>query len=165
MTEATIVGQATTTQSVVDPSRKMYLGLATEDRVAIGDAEELLRLNGIDATTKDDYKKTQGLTAFRALEKELKAGKAVMVGVNAGAIWNATPGDPVPGALADAADHEVSVIAINATTRTVYINDSGLPNGAGLAVPLAVFMRAWQADSFETTSAVLAAAAITAIAA
>lgn len=163
--EATIVGQATTTQSVVNPTRKIYLGLDTSDRVAIGDAEELLRLNGISAVTVDTYKKTQGLTALRAMERDLKAGKAVMVGVNAGAIWNATPGDPVPGALADAADHEVSVIAINATTRTVYINDSGLPNGAGLAVPLAVFMRAWQADSFETTSAVLAAAASLPIAA
>jgi hypothetical protein len=165
VTEATIVGQATTTQSVVDTTRKMYLGLQTDDRVAIGDAEELLRLNGIDATTKDDYKKTQGLTAFRALEKDLKAGKAVMVGVNAGIIWNAEGATPTPGAVAESADHEISVIAVNATTRTVYINDSGIPNGAGLAVPLAVFMKAWRADSFEITSAVLAEAASAAIAA
>jgi hypothetical protein len=164
VTEATIVGQATTTQSVVNPTRKIYLGLDTDDRVAIGDAEQLLKLNGIDASTTD-YKKTQGLTALRALEKDLKAGDAVMVGVNAGTIWNAEDASPTPGAVAESADHEISVIAINATTKTVYVNDSGIPNGAGLAVPLAVFMRAWQADSFETTAAVLAQASTAAIAA
>lgn len=162
--EQQIADQATSTQSVVDPSRKMYLGLNTDDRVAIGDAEELLRLNGIDATTKDDYTKTQGLIALRAMELDLKAGKAVMVGVKADAIWNYLHATPPPGAVAEAADHQISVIAINATTRTVYINDSGLTKG-GVAVPLAVFMRAWQADSFETTSAVLAEAASAAIAA
>ncbi|APE16803.1 hypothetical protein [Mycolicibacterium pallens] len=163
-TEQQIADQATSTQSVVDPTRKMYLGLTTDDRVAIGDAEELLRLNGIDATTKTDYKKTQGLIALHALERDLKAGKAIMVGVKADAIWNYLHATPPPGAVAEAADHEISVIAINATTRTVYINDSGMDKG-GVAVPLAVFMRAWQADSYETTSAVLAEAASAALAA
>jgi hypothetical protein len=163
--EKAIADQATSTQSVVDPSRKMYLGLDTEDRVAIGDAEELLRVYyKVDAVTTDTYKKTQGLTALRALEKDLKAGKAVMVGVNADAIWKVTGATPPPGAVAEAADHEISVIAVNATTRTVYINDSGMSKG-GVAVPLAVFMRAWQADSFELTAAVLAEAASEPIAA
>ncbi|WP_319437278.1 hypothetical protein [Mycobacterium sp. RTGN5] len=164
-TEKAIADQATSTQSVVDPSRKMYLGLDTEDRVAIGDAEELLKVYyNIDAVTVDTYKKSQGLIALRALENDLKAGKAVMVGVNANAIWKVTGATPPPGAVAEAADHQISVIAINATTRTVYINDSGMDKG-GVAVPLAVFMRAWQADSYETTSAVLAEAASAAIAA
>lgn len=164
VSEQQIVNEATSTQSVVDPSRKMYLGLNTDDRVAIGDAEELLRLNGIDATTKDDYRKTQGLIALRNLEHDLKVGKAVMVGVKANAIWDYVHADPPPGAVAEAADHEISVIAINATTGTVYINDSGMDKG-GVAVPLKVFMRAWQADRYETTSAVLAQAASAALAA
>ncbi|AKK26033.1 hypothetical protein [Mycobacterium sp. EPa45] len=156
--EQQIADQATSTQSVVDPTRKMYLGLNTEDRVAIGDAEELLRLNGIDATTKDDYRKTQGAKALHDLEAALQSGKAIMVGVKADAIWKYVNATPPPGAVAEAADHEISVIAVNATTHTVYINDSGMDRG-GVAVPLKVFMRAWQADSYETTTAVLAEAA------
>jgi hypothetical protein len=163
-TEQQIADQATSTQSVVNPDRKMYLGLDTDDRVAMGDAEELLRLNGIDATTKDDYKKTQGAKALHELEAALGSGKAVMVGVKADAIWNYLHATPPPGAVAEAADHEISVIAINATTRTVYINDSGLEKG-GVAVPLKVFMRAWQSDSYETTTAVLAEAASAGLAA
>lgn len=162
--EQQIADQATGTQSVVNPSRKMYLGLDTDDRVAIGDAEELLRLNGIDATTKDDYKKTQGAKALHELEAALGSGKAVMVGVKADAIWNYVHANPPPGAVAEAADHEISVIAVNATTHMVYINDSGMDKG-GVAVPLKVFMRAWQSDSYETTTAVLAEAASAAIAA
>ena len=88
----------------------------------------------------------------------------VMVGVKADAIWNYLHATPPPGAVAEAADHEISVIAINATTRTVYVNDSGLEKG-GVAVPLNVFMRAWQSDSYETTTAVLAEAASAGLAA
>lgn len=88
-----------------------------------------------------------------------------MVGVDGDTIYTALKSNATPEAIAEQADHEVSIIGYNATTRTVYINDSGVSNGAGMAVPLKVFIKAWAADDFETTSAVLAQASSAAIAA
>lgn len=77
-TEQQIADQATSTQSVVNPpSRKMYLGLNTQDRVAIGDAEALMKqyYGGVDSTTTRYNRSQGGATALRNVEAALKAAR------------------------------------------------------------------------------------------
>jgi hypothetical protein len=86
------------------------------------------------------------------LEQSLAQGDGVIVGVDAGEIWN--PGqDPddvvgehlgVPG---EGADHAVQVIGVDRSDPAnpmVVLRDSGTPNGDGERVPLATFEGAWE---------------------
>ncbi len=148
--EAEIAGKAMELDSVVDPSRKMYLGLDTKDRVADRDAIALLdSVYGITATMTT-YDKTEGNLALRALAFALEDDKkAVSVGVQGATIWNAVEGEPLPGI--SSADHQVVVTGIDFTERVVYLNDSGFPEqGKKMKVPLDAFMRAWHTDNYET---------------
>lgn len=148
--EAEIAGKAMALDSVVDPTRKMYLGLDTNDRVADRDAIALLdREYGIKATMTT-YDKTEGNLALRALAAALDDNtKAVSVGVQGATIWNAVEGEPLPGI--SSADHQVVVTGIDFTERVVYLNDSGFPEqGKKMKVPLDAFMRAWHTDNYET---------------
>lgn len=148
--EAEIAGKAMALDSVVDPTRKMYLGLDTNDRVADRDAIALLnREYGIKATMTT-YDKTEGNLALRALAFALEdPKKAVSVGVQGGTIWSAVEGDPLPNI--SSADHQVVVTGIDFTERVVYLNDSGFPEqGKKMKVPLDAFMRAWHTDNYET---------------
>lgn len=148
--EAEIADKAMALDSVVDPTRKMYLGLDTKDRVADKDAIALLdREYGIKATMTT-YDKTEGNLALRALAAALDDNtKAVSVGVQGATIWNAVEGEPLPGI--SSADHQVVVTGIDFTERVVYLNDSGFPEqGKKMKVPLDAFMRAWHTDNYET---------------
>ncbi|MGE2719243.1 hypothetical protein [Mycolicibacterium celeriflavum] len=148
--EAEIASKAMELDSVVDPTRKMYLGLDTNDRVADRDAIALLdREYGIKATMTT-YDKTEGNLALRALAFALEDDtKAVSVGVQGATIWNAVEGEPLPGI--SSADHQVVVTGIDFTERVVYLNDSGFPEqGKKMKVPLDAFMRAWHTDNYET---------------
>ncbi|MGV0604520.1 hypothetical protein [Mycolicibacterium sp. XJ1904] len=153
--EADIAAKAMAMQSVVDPTRAMYLGLHTQDRVADKDAIALLDAEYGIAATYTRYEKTEGNIALRALAFALEDDKkAVSVGVQGATIWNSVEGEPLPGI--DSADHQVVVTGIDFTERVVYLNDSGFPEqGRKMRVELDVFMRAWQSDGYETVIAQL----------
>jgi len=171
--EEAIALAATQTQSVVDPTRKMYNGLVeldadgqpvldengdpkpSQQHIEVKDAIALLDSKyGITATLTE-YDKTEGNLALRALAFALEdQSNAVMVGVQGYTIWNAVDGHPLPGI--DSADHQVVVIGIDFDNKFVYLNDSGEPDkGKNLKAPLDAFMRAWQTDNYETVVATL----------
>ncbi|KUI19063.1 hypothetical protein AU192_04410 [Mycobacterium lehmannii] len=153
--EADIAAKAMAMQSVVDPTRAMYLGLHTQDRVADKDAIALLDAEYGIAATYTRYEKTEGNIALRALAFALEDDrKAVSVGVQGATIWNSVEGEPLPNI--DGADHQVVVTGIDFDERVVYLNDSGFPEqGRKMRVELDVFMRAWQSDGYETVIAQL----------
>ena len=150
-TEEEINKLAMETQSVVDVDRKMYLG--GEDRVHVQDAVALLDRNyGITATITR-YDKEEGAKALDAMTMALASQKAVMVGLHAPTIWNAVENKPLPEGVLTA-DHQVVILGVDRTKGIVYINDSGFSEeGKNMKVPLDVFMKAWQADDYETVVA------------
>ena len=65
-------------------------------------------------------------------------------------IWNAVENKPLPEGVITA-DHQVVILGVDRTKGIVYINDSGFAEeGKNMKVPLDVFMKAWQADDYET---------------
>ncbi|MFF3243948.1 C39 family peptidase [Streptomyces sp. NPDC002870] len=91
--------------------------------------------------------------SLQQLEQVVASGGAAIVGVDSSEIW--TPGydpsdDPVggvPGIPGQNADHAVWVTGFDHSDPAnpmVILNDSGHPDGQGLAVTLEEFMGAWQ---------------------
>ncbi len=107
------------------------------------DAPALLETYGVQASYTDDSTAASGgaATGISALESELAAGHQVIASVDAETVWNSVAGTDSPDA--GVADHAVVVTGIDTTNGIVYLNDSGTPNGAAEAVPLAVFDQAW----------------------
>ncbi len=107
------------------------------------DAPALLETYGVQASYTDDSTAASGgaATGISALESELAAGHQVIASVDAETVWNSVAGTDSPDA--GVADHAVVVTGIDSTNGVVYLNDSGTPNGAAEAVPLAVFEQAW----------------------
>ena len=167
--EVGIAGLAMDEDSVVNEGEKMYKGLYvfdangqqvfeadgspkySEDRVEVKDAMALLdKYYGIESTLTK-YDKTQGNIALRAVAFALQDKKAVSVGVHAGSIWAEEGGTPP---TVSAADHQLVVTGIDFDARIVHLNDSANDNG-NMTVSLDTFMRAWQADNYETWVATL----------
>jgi len=94
----------------------------------------------------------EGLTVERStggsiedIEECLNNGGKVIVSVDSDEIWYGE-NDDVYGPGMDA-DHAVEVIGIdysNPDEPMVILNDSGIPNGAGAAIPLDNFVEAWE---------------------
>lgn len=85
-----------------------------------------------------------------SLEKELKDGKNVIVGVDSGQIWYGDENNIFSPETN--ADHAVQVIGIDRTdpgNPMVVLNDSGTPNGCGELVPLDIFENAWKAGDAQ----------------
>jgi uncharacterized protein YvpB len=170
-----IIKQATRTQSVVDPTKKMYLGGASSPGVDIKDAVALLKIHGIIATTTDYTRESDDTRDPTVIDKELSdqalndlkdalaAGKATMVGVNNTALYKDFPHQDQPGQT-PTANHQVVVIGYDTATDTVYIDDGGWPpdpedagrpeGGKNMPVKLDTFLAAWKADDYELTVAV-----------
>jgi uncharacterized protein YvpB len=170
-----IIKQAIRTPSVVDPTKKMYLGGDSSPGVDIKDAVALLKIHGIIATTTDytrDSDDTRDPTvidkelsdqALNDLKAALAAGKATMVGVNNTALYKDFPHQDQPGQT-PTANHQVVVIGYDTATDTVYIDDGGWPpdpedtgrpeGGKNMPVKLDTFLAAWKADEYELTVAV-----------
>lgn len=75
-------------------------------------------------------------TSIGALERDLAAGRRVIVIINAETIWN-RPGNR------GAADHFVVVTGIDPARGVVHLNDSGIENGRDEQISMPVFERAW----------------------
>ncbi|MEH1013119.1 hypothetical protein V6U90_08400 [Micromonospora sp. CPCC 206060] len=74
----------------------------------------------------------------------------VIVAVDSDEIWTPDPADPLegyPGVPGQGADHAVQVTGLdyrNPDHPMVILNDPGLPEGAGMRVPMDVFWNAWE---------------------
>ncbi|WP_055615955.1 C39 family peptidase [Streptomyces phaeochromogenes] len=113
---------------------------------APADLGNLLELHGVPVQQVED-------ASIEQLETVLADGGAAIVGLDADEIW-AQGHDPnddnvgdMPGMAGQDANHAVWVTGIDNTDPAnpmVVLNDSGHPDGQGLAVPLDEFMGAWQ---------------------
>lgn len=103
------------------------------------------------------------------LAAALASGEHVIVGVDSSEIMApgydpADPMDAYPGIPGQGADHAVQVIGIDNSDPTnpmVIVNDSGVPDGRAGALPLGVFLEAWDdsGNFMMTASAARAGAA------
>lgn len=89
------------------------------------------------------------------LQRELEAGKKIIVSIDADEIWYGEDNDLfTPG---DGPNHAVEVIGIDHTNPDnpmVILNDSGSPNGCGEMVPLDTFMDAWEDGNCQMISCI-----------
>jgi len=111
---------------------------------ALQDAPELLAHYHVSASYVDDTTATASGapgTGMQVLEQDLANGDKIIAGVDGPQIWDAIGDGPVtdPGH----ADHAVVVTGVDTSKGVVYLNDSGVPNGAEEAVPIQVFENAW----------------------
>lgn len=163
-TEQSILTEASQTKSVVhrgyiwdfsDPDS----GTNSEDAVVLlknhGITAELSSFDGDKATFAN------GLLQFEKLKVALAQGKAVMTSVNANTLWAASAFGGDGSSFTDP-NHSIVVIAVDATNGKVMVNDSGLPDGRAMEVPLGAFLWGWQSTGFDLIVAQLAEPAVTA---
>lgn len=108
------------------------LGLLGPDGMAMGDGVVLLEHYGVDAEV------TTG--TMDELRTMLDNGTEVIIGLDADDLYG--EGD-APFADDFVSGHAVVITGIDDEAGLVYINDPGLPDGAGVAVPIADFEDAW----------------------
>ncbi len=104
---------------------------------------DLLALHGI------PIERHEGAT-MTELADRLSHGEKIIVGINGEDIWfHGSPNDPLayyPGIPGQQPDHAVEVVGIdNADPAHPYVilNDPGIPDGQGIAIPMDVFEHAW----------------------
>jgi hypothetical protein len=136
--------------------------------ISFGDTRELLRIGGMDVTYYQQPSGGDEESSYRAgqeslgvLKEALLEEAGVIVAVNSNTIWSAI-GQGTDSPLLQP-NHAVTVIGLeyrapvdpsnpdSVTNSVVYINDGGLldGDGRGLAVPLGVFMWAWESGGFQ----------------
>jgi hypothetical protein len=112
-----------------------------------GDVPTLLKLYNVDAVASaEGHGAETGVPeGIEGLEQMLGSGHALLVSVNGELIW----GTPVTHKDKDGnpiGDHAVVVTGIDTANNVVYINDSGDDEGRNEKIPMALFMRAWEAS-------------------
>lgn len=90
---------------------------------------------------------------FSDLQRDLEAGKKVIVAIDSDEIWYGENDDLfTPG---DGPNHAVEVIGVDHSdpdNPMVILNDSGNPNGCGEMVPLDTFLDAWEDGNCQMIS-------------
>ena len=131
-----ITGDALPQDDVVDVANE--LGLLGPDGMSVDGGVQLLEHYGVEAEVQ-----TGSVDDLRAM---LDAGKPVIIGLDSDDLYGA--GDS-PFADDLVTGHAVVITGIDDEAGLVYINDPGLPDGAGVAIPLTEFEDAW-ADADNT---------------
>lgn len=121
------------------------------------DVGNLLELHGI--PTHTTYHAT-----IHDLATELSMGHGIIVGVDSSELWASGPLAELKQAISgvtgidfgeDGANHAVLVTGIDITAPNnpmVILNDSGVPDGQGVAYPMEKFMQAWEDSGFYYTA-------------
>lgn len=121
------------------------------------DIGHLLEMNGIPTHTIYD-------ATISDLASELSMGHGLIVGVDSQELWDSGPLSELKQWMSStwnvdfgdvAANHAVLVTGIDISDPLdpkVILNDSGVPNGQGVAYPLEKFMQAWQDSGFYYTA-------------
>lgn len=122
-----------------------------------GDVGNLLELYGIPTHSVVD-------ASIMDLATELSLGHGIIVGVDALELWDSGPLADIKQHLSSTlgvdfgdsgANHAVLVTGIDISDPAnpmVILNDSGVPNGQGVAYPMEKFMQAWQDSAFHYTA-------------
>ncbi|MGN7781419.1 hypothetical protein ACTJJE_18115 [Mycolicibacterium sp. 22603] len=139
---------------------KVGMPIYTEGKGGTFSADVITLLNrfGINADYTT-YLKNEGSLALDNMTAALDQGQSVIVAVNNKVIYDAWNKQFLGENWArfrdglDDANHAVTVLSVNMTKGVVYLNDSALLNGQGLAVPLDQFMKAWETGNFSLTTA------------
>ena len=103
--------------------------------------------------------------SVQELALELQQGHGVIVGINSSQLWDSGPLAELQHFLCKAfgldnsiwqpADHAITVTGIDMSdphNPHVIINDSGVPDGAGVSYPLDKFLDAWENSDFQYTA-------------
>lgn len=114
------------------------LGVMTDQGMSAEDGVKLLEQYGVDAEC------TQG--SLDDLRGALDGGQDVIVGLDSSDLYAQGGGPFDPGMQTG---HAVEITGIDDEKGLVYINDPGLSDGAGVAIPISEFEDAWQ-DSDHT---------------
>lgn len=139
---------------------RVGMPIYTEGKGGTFSADVITLLNkfGINADYTT-YLKTEGSLALDNMTAALDQGQSVIVSVNNKVIYDAWNKQFLGENWArfrdglDVSNHAVTVLSVNMTKGVVYLNDSALRNGQGLAVPLDQFMKAWETGNFSLTTA------------
>lgn len=124
---------------------------------SIDDVGNLLELYGIPTHTMQS-------ASIMDLATELSLGHGIIVGVDSLELWDSGPLADIRQHLSSTlgvdfgdsgANHAVLVTGIdisNPANPMVILNDSGVPNGQGVAYPMEKFLQAWQDSGFYYTA-------------
>ncbi|CQD19197.1 Papain-like cysteine protease AvrRpt2 [Mycobacterium lentiflavum] len=150
--ERAIIKLAQATPSVVHPGSIYTTPANTKNPnsgmgTSFADIPTLLALYKIDATitNKEHAAKDGILGGIEGLEEQLGEGHQVIVSVNGELIWGQAVenkddnGNP-------RGDHAVVVTGIDTANNVVHLNDSGTKDGRDEQIPMALFMKAWEAS-------------------
>lgn len=122
-----------------------------------GDVGNLLELYGIPTHSVVD-------ASIMDLATELSLGHGIIVGVDSLELWDSGPLADIRQYLSSTlgvdfgdsgANHAVLVTGIdisNPANPMVILNDSGVPDGQGVAYPMEKFLQAWQDSGFYYTA-------------
>jgi len=151
--EEAIIRKAQSTPSVVHPgtiytkpanTKNPNSGMGT----SFADVPALLAEYKIGAvvTNKKHAAKDGLVGGMEGIEQQLGAGHQVIVSVNAELIWH----QPVETKDDDGnpdGDHAVVVTGVDTANGVVHLNDSGDPEGRDSQIPIALFVKAWDASN------------------
>lgn len=150
--EQAIIRRAQLTPSVVHPGSIYTTPANTKNPnsgmgTSFADVPQLLKLYKIDATiTNKAHAAKDGIAGgIEGLEEQLAEDHKVIVSVNGELIW----GQPVENKDDDGnprGDHAVVVTGIDTANNVVHLNDSGSKDGRDEQIPMALFMKAWEAS-------------------
>ncbi|MEM6105584.1 C39 family peptidase [Mycobacterium sp. 050272] len=150
--ERAIIKAAQATPSVVHPGSIYTTPANTKNPnsgmgTSFADIPTLLALYKINGTitNKEHAAKDGVLGGIEGLEEQLGEGHKVIVSVNAELIW----GQPVENKDDKGnprGDHAVVVTGIDTANDVVHLNDSGTKDGRDEQIPMALFMKAWEAS-------------------
>ncbi|KKC01778.1 hypothetical protein [Mycobacterium nebraskense] len=150
--EDAIIKKAQSTPSTIHPGSIYIKPSDTKDLnsgqgTMFGDVPTLLKLYNVYGVVSDEAHaaKTGVPSGIEGIEQLLGTGHKVMVSVNAELIWN-IPVDTKDENGNPIGDHAVVVTGVDAAYNIVHLNDSGDPNGRDSQIPMALFMRAWEAS-------------------
>lgn len=150
--EDAIIKKAQSTPSTIHPGSIYIKPSNAKDPnsgqgTMFGDVPTLLKLYNVYGVVSDaaHAAKTGVPAGIEGIEQLLGTGHKVMVSVNAELIWNIPVettdenGNPI-------GDHAVVVTGVDTAYNIVHLNDSGDPKGRDAQLPMALFMRAWEAS-------------------
>lgn len=152
VTAQDIIDEATTTNSVAQPGRKMYLGTDTNDWVWATDSVQLMETHGLKVSTVY-YTKSQQQRAWSGLVAGLNDGKLVIVAIS-GKVGSSIEGNTEVWNT----EHQAVLLGINVTKNLVYLNDGAYPEGGGQNMTMSItdFLDAWETSRYTAIFAELA---------
>nr|WP_239645644.1 C39 family peptidase [Mycobacterium sp. UM_CSW] len=150
--EEAIIKKAQSTPSTIHPG-SIYIKPSDTRHPGSGqgtmfaDVPTLLAQYKVDAVATDRrHAAASGVPGgIAGIEQELGTGHKVIVSVNGELIWN-VPVETKDENGKPQGDHAVVVTGVDTGYGIVHLNDSGDPKGRDAQIPMALFLKAWDAS-------------------